>query len=307
MLLRLADTCFTQGSELLDEGSLGTASTLLALAARLAPANPRYLYQAARAARALGERDRVAEYCERALLLDPAFVPAHELLMGTYLHGSQYLEVLRQVHAYLRPRTYVEIGTATGDSLRLGAPETVCIGIDPDPQINFALPPNMRVFRQTSDDFFARQDLRALLGGLPIDLAFIDGMHQFDFALRDFANIERHCTPQATILIHDCFPLDRKTAERERQTSFWSGDVWRLVVLLKRYRPDLRIHTVATPPTGLAIIRNLDPASRVLAGRLEALREEFLALDYSYLKRDRARKLNLFPNDWKQIQALLAN
>ena len=38
------------------------------------------------------------------------------------------------------------------------------------------------------------------LGGLPIDLAIIDGMHQFEFALRDFINIEKHSSPQSTNL-----------------------------------------------------------------------------------------------------------
>jgi hypothetical protein len=37
--------------------------------------------------------------------------------------------------------------------------------------------------------------VRALLGGLPVELGFIDGMHLFEFALRDFMNLERLCTP----------------------------------------------------------------------------------------------------------------
>ena len=41
------------------------------------------------------------------------------------------------------------------------------------------------LFPQTSDEFFARNDVGAELGGLPVDLAFIDGMHHFEFALRD--------------------------------------------------------------------------------------------------------------------------
>ena len=86
---------------------------------------------------------------------------------------------------------------------------------------------------------------------------------------------------------------------------FWSGDIWRLVVLLKKYRQDLSIHTIAAPPTGLALIRNLDPGSRFIAGNLERLCAEFLRLDYGYLDKDRAGKLNLFPNDWERILSLL--
>ena len=33
-------------------------------------------------------------------------------------------------------------------------------------------------------------DVPALLGGRPLDMAFIDGMHRFEYALRDFINIE---------------------------------------------------------------------------------------------------------------------
>jgi hypothetical protein len=148
--------------------------------------------------------------------------------------------------------------------------------------------------------------VRADFGGQPVELAFIDGMHHFEFALRDFANTERFCTPRSTILIHDCYPLDRVTAERDRHRTFWSGDVWRLVVLLKKYRPGLVIHTVATAPTGLTVVRNLDPSSRLLLERHDALCREFLALDYSYLEDDMPGKLNLFPNDWSKVQALFA-
>ncbi len=306
MLFRaLADRCFAQGVALLNNGSPGTARSLLSLAARLAPMNPEFLFQAARAVSALGERDKTARYCERALLLDPSLVAAHELLLGTFLHGEHYFLLLKRIHQLLKPRTYVEIGVETGASIRLAAPATLSIGVDPDAVVSPALPPNVRVFAQTSDEFFARNDVSAELGGLPIDLALIDGMHHFEFALRDFMNLERLSAPGATILIHDCFPHDRLTASRERQTVGWSGDIWRLVVLLKKYRPDLRIDTIATPPTGLGIVRNLNPASRFIADHFQRLCDEFLALDYSFLDKDRAGKLNLFPNDWDKVRALL--
>lgn len=305
MLLRvLADACFLRGAALLDQGSPRKAQALLALATRLSPANPHFLHFAAKAASALGERDKVARFCERALSLDPLFLPAHELLTSNFLHGDPYVLALERIHLLLKPRVYVEIGVDAGGSMRVVAPETLCFGVDPAPVVSMALPPNVRIFAQTSDDFFARSDLPALFGG-PIELAFIDGMHHFEFALRDFMNLERLSAPGATILIHDCFPHNRLTAGRERQTMFWSGDIWRLVVLLKKYRPDLRIHTIATPPTGLGIVRNLNPASRFIADNLQRLYDEFLALDYSFLEKDRAGKLSLFPNDWGRIRALL--
>jgi hypothetical protein len=220
-----------------------------------------------------------------------------------FMHGEDYLRVLRRLHEHLKPRTYLEIGVALGWSLALASPQTKVLAIDPAPQLSFEPPANVRLFKETSDDFFARHDARAELGGLPVELAFIDGMHHFEFALRDFINVERCASPESTIVLDDCFPRDRLTAQRERNSSAWSGDVWKLVVILKKYRPDLSIHVVAAPPTGVCIVRQLDPGSRYLAENHERLSAEFMALDYAYLEKDRAAKLNLFPNDWSKITA----
>ncbi len=147
--------------------------------------------------------------------------------------------------------------------------------------------------------------MRVEFGGLPVDLAFIDGMHHFEYALRDFANIERHCTRGSTILIHDCYPLDRDTARRDGSPPFWSGDIWRLIVLLKKHRPDLSVHSIGTPPTGLGLVRRLDPDSHFLTDNHDQLCAEFLALGYDYLDENKAGKLNLVGNEWEQIRAAL--
>ncbi len=300
-----AEMLFSCGSALLDAGHPGLALWHLARAARVKATDPAYFYAAALSARQAGDRDRAALWCERALELDLQFAAAHELIGGLFMHGEDYLHVLRRLHQYLQPRTYLEIGVEDGHSLRLVQPGTTALGVDPQPAIAAPLPEGARVFAETSDDFFARHDVRAELGGRPVDLALIDGMHHFEYALRDFINLERLCGSESIILIHDCFPHDRVTARRERALAFWSGDVWRLVVLLKKYRPDLSIQTVATPPSGLGIVRRLDPSSRVLEQNLQRLCDEFLALDYDFLDKDRAAALNLFPNDWDRIRALL--
>lgn len=221
------------------------------------------------------------------------------------LGGAYYVAVLDCIFQQLRPRTYVEIGVFQGRSLAMAKPPTLAIGIDPEPRLLQPAAENQRIFAKTSDAFFAEHDLRAEFGGLPVDLAFIDGMHHFEFAMRDFANLERACTRESTILLHDCYPRDRETADRTRVQAFWSGDIWRLIVLLKKYRPDLEIHTIGTPPTGLGIVRNLNPDSRFLQENHDRLCEEFLALDYAYLGRRKAQKLNLVPNTPDRIRALL--
>jgi methyltransferase family protein len=220
--------------------------------------------------------------------------------------GEYYYALMGRIHEALRPRTYVEIGIDDGASLDLVAPATRAIGIDPQPKLRVPLPENVTVFTKTSDAFFAEHDVEAELGGQKIDLAFIDGMHHFEFVLRDFMNLERHCAPGATILVHDCYPLDELTSARERTTGVWTGDVWRALVALREQRPDLAIATVAAPPTGLAIIRSLDPVSSVLQERYKWIVETYMARPYAQIARRKAEALNLVPAEWRVVASLLA-
>ena len=271
----------------------------------LDPQNAECHFGAAVAHRGLGANEAARECCERALALEPGLHPAHGFLAGLNLPGPFYLDVISMFHSHLRPRTYLEIGVETGESIALARRETRAIGIDPEPKITQCLAPGTSIHATTSDEYFAAHDVRAEFGGLPIDLAFIDGMHQFEFALRDFINVERHCTSRSTILIHDCYPLSRHTAERERRTSFWSGDIWRLILLLRKYRPDLSVKVIGTAPTGLGVVSSLDPGSSVLREKYDAIVAEFLALDYSVLEADKPGMLALYPNDWEKVKAIL--
>ena len=301
----IADILFVRGCALRQAGRPQRALGHLAPAARLSARNALYYEAAALAAGEAGDVNAAVRFSERALEINPGLEQVHALLERLFLYGESYIDVLARIHRHLQPRTYVEIGVQRGYSLAVVLPQTRVLGIDPQPILSETPPPNVRIFAETSDDFFARHDVRAELGGLPIDLAFIDGMHRFEYALRDFMNLERWCAPQSTITFDDCFPHDRTTATREQHTTFWSGDVWKVLVLLKKYRPELAIHTVAAPRTGLCIVRNLNPASTFIRDNLQRLVDEFMALDYSYLEKDRAKKLNLFPNDWEKIRPLL--
>jgi hypothetical protein len=217
-----------------------------------------------------------------------------------------YFELLDRIHQHVLPRTYVEIGVSTGRSLTLALPGTLCIGIDPAPKVVFRIGRRTRIFSQSSDDFFADHDLGALLGGIPLDLAFIDGMHHFEFALRDFINLERASAPSTTVLIHDCLPVDETTSARERTTDIWSGDIWRLILLLRQWRPDLEVAVVDSAPAGLGLVRGLDPASTILTDHYDEIVEQFLAVPYGALDDGSMREqLNCVPGDWKHVWPLL--
>ena len=188
--------------------------------------------------------------------------------------GLFYQDCLRILHKQLNPRSYLEIGTLHGETLALA--QCASIAIDPHFQINQSIvgdKPSVFLFQMTSDAFFRRHSLPALLGG-PIDLAFLDGMHLFEHLLRDFTHTEQNCHPGSVIILHDCVPLDLHMAVRDandtlersrsRYPLWWAGDVWKLLPILWRHRPDLIITAFNAPPTGLVMVSNLDPESRVL-------------------------------------------
>ena len=264
----------------------------------------RALFRRARLKHWLGRRNEALALCRQAVERAD-YSRAYTLMSQLSLPGENYFRVLKRIHRHLRPRTYLEIGVSRGDSLACVLPETQVLGIDPAPNLTRPAPANVRIYRETSDDFFARYSPRAELGGQPVELTFIDGMHHFEYALRDFVNVERSCSRASVILMHDCYPLDERTAQREQVTGFWSGDIWRLMLLLREQRPDLTVRTIATPPTGLGIVLNPDPASRVLSDRLDGLIAEYLAKDYSVLAARKPEALGLVENRWPVIRELL--
>jgi len=264
----------------------------------------RYSYFGARLNQALGRSAAAQRLCRRALSFCD-YTKAYRLLSELELPGEHYFQVLARVHEHVQPATYLEVGVSRGESLKLAGAATLALGIDPEPRLGFSPAPNQRVFAQTSDDFFARPDVAALLGGKPLEMAFIDGMHHFEYALRDFVNIEPLCQPNSLVFIHDCYPIDARSAEREQTTGFWSGDIWRLIVLLKKYRPDLHIHTLGAPPTGLGLIMGLDPTSTILRSRLAELVALGLTLPFSDIADRRPEALNLLPYDWPHVRQLL--
>jgi hypothetical protein len=237
----------------------------------------------------------------------PDYPGAQALLASLSMPGPPYRDVLRAVHRALAPRTYLEIGVETGGTLALATTATHAVGVDPaDYPLEHALPPGARVVRETSDAFFERHTRDALFGGRAVDLAFIDGMHLFEYALRDFANVERWCSPDSTIILHDCIPLAPVAAERERRTRFWVGDTWKLVWALARHRPDLKIRTVLTPPSGLVVVRKLDPSSDALRAQLAALEREFSPLSYPFEPGRFPPELHAVSNDAAGVSEALA-
>ena len=184
-----------------------------------------------------------------------------------------YLQFLTRVHELLRPRQYLEIGMRNGDSLALAS--CPAVGIDPYYSITAELHNAVHLYRTTSDEYFSRPDPLAPTGGQPFDLAFIDGLHLFEFAFRDFVHAEQYSAPGGVIVFDDVLPRSVDEAARERHTLGWTGDVYPMLEVLARYRPELVVLPVDTEPTGLLLVLGTDPQNTVLADHYDDIMAEF--------------------------------
>lgn len=212
--------------------------------------------------------------------------------------GRVYIDFLAELAAKRQTRNYLEIGVHFGHTLAR-IPCDTAVGVDP----GFILDSNValgkrRVFlyQATSDRFFADNDVRAAFGG-PVDLAFLDGLHQFEFLLRDFYHAEAVSDPNGLIILHDCMPLTPEMMTRDGMAertdpykAMWTGDVWKIVPILRQHRPDLDVVLVDCPPTGLVCVTGLDPTSRVLSERYRDIVTAFMGV----------------PNDREQLTAMYA-
>ena len=212
--------------------------------------------------------------------------------------GMHYLDCIARLHKLVDPEWYLEIGTDQGASLVLATCRSIAI----DPEFRLAGPvwedkPALHMFQDTSDAVFASGDVAKL--GATIDLAFIDGMHLFEFVLRDFINVERMMSPDGVIILHDVVPIGAAASARDwdrSKTRAWTGDVWKMTEILRRWRPDLRIHVLDARPSGLAVVRGLDPTSDRLDRDYKAIVEAYLDIELDAPRRaDLVEILDLQP------------
>ncbi|GAA3984418.1 class I SAM-dependent methyltransferase [Streptomyces sp. NBC_01352] len=202
-------------------------------------------------------------------------------------------EFLRELHKVSANRNYLEIGVNDGRSLALS--RVPSIAIDPAFKVVTEIRCDVHLVKATSDDFFARANpLGHLKGGrhpvrnlrrgrspigywrrTTLDLSFIDGMHLFEFALRDFMNVEKHSDWSSVIVLDDMLPRNIDEAARDRHTGAWTGDVYKVAEILGRYRPDLVTVFVDTQPTGQLVVFGADPDNTVLHDKYDEIMAEF--------------------------------
>jgi tetratricopeptide (TPR) repeat protein len=253
----------------------------------------------------LGKNEEAAAHYRNALAYNGNLGRAYNGLATLRLPGDDYLTWLDRLYALDTPENVVEIGVAYGHSLSRVKPPTIAIGIDPNPRLEHRGTAETHIFQETSDAFFARGGPEAVLKGRPLGIGFIDGLHLYEQALKDFINLEKYCGPRSMILFHDTLPLNEPTQRRSPTTPFQTGDVWKTVLCLKSYRPDLDIFTIATIPSGLTVVTGLDPQSRLLWRSFDEAVEKFIDLPYKEIEHRWRVELNVVPNDWNLVEARL--
>jgi Methyltransferase domain len=171
-------------------------------------------------------------------------------------------EFLKHVHEILKPEVYLEIGVQYGTSLALAEKSALAVGIDPQPLVwsTVNIRDNQQIFSMTSDDWFEKRWHIAGVNQKPvsgnINLGFIDGLHLYEQALRDFMHLEQHMASNGVIIIDDVLPYNRAIAARQQPPGDWTGDVWKLWYALTAGRPDLKLLMVDTAPTGTLVVLN---------------------------------------------------
>lgn len=168
-----------------------------------------------------------------------------------------HLPFLAALHELIQPSRYLEIGTDTGASLRLAS----CSSVAVDPRFRLdgdvlGAKPSLDLRQVTSDQFFEGHAQDCLGNGT--DLAFIDGLHLFEYVLRDFLNTVPWCRPGGMILVHDVLPPAAWIGQRQRQGSMWAGDVWKLPYWLRDHMPDLTLTLIDVPSTGMLVVEGAD-------------------------------------------------
>ena len=234
---------------------------------------------------------------------DEAEFKSHMEIAQKQLPGQTYTFYLEALHRFIEPSVYLEIGVESPQCLSLAQPGTIAIGINPVAKITHDFRAKTRIFDSRSDDFFAGNMLdQAIEGNEHIDLAFIKGAHVFDQVLRDFIHIEENSGRSSVLIIHNCYPLDERSASSRKITEFWTGDTWKMIACLKEMRPEIQLFTIKTFPSGLAVITNLNAKSTVLRDGYNDIVKKYSQLPYSFVGANKDKLLNAVENDWSLVR-----
>lgn len=195
--------------------------------------------------------------------------------------GMPYRSFFAGLHEALLFDWYLEIGCRKGDSFAPVRSKTIAVDPFFRAKINIVGKKSaLHVFQTTSDDFFAQGFLSR--NGIRLGLSFLDGMHLYEFLLRDFMNTEANSDPNGVIMMHDCVPFGLGMLTRDLikiPRGAWTGDVWKLIPILQKWRPDLKLTILDCSPTAVVCVSNLSPGNSILQDNSDNIRAEFTTME----------------------------
>ena len=206
-----------------------------------------------------------------------------------------YLEFLRALHDYSY-ETYFEIGTRDGASLTLC--QSPSISIDPYYQLKhdpLARKDFCLMFQDTSDNFF--ENTLPKFSHLRCQLGFIDGMHLFEYALKDFINLAKISSEKSLFLFHDALPFSYRMATRDNkilgQGEAWTGDIWKLIFILMDVGLQDNVSLLTSAPTGILAV--LNPEQKIIT-KLEENYDE-ICVKWLDVELDQDKLLNIYQSN----------
>jgi|YelNatPaOPRAMG01_1025707.scaffolds.fasta_scaffold00994_22 hypothetical protein len=155
-------------------------------------------------------------------------------------------------------------------------------------------------FKMASDVFFEKY-AQKVFQTKKIDIALVDGMHEFEYALRDVNNIVENMNPNGVIIMHDCNPLTSEAActfkewEERSFSGTWNGDVWKTILYIQCCRKDLNVF-VLDCDHGLGIITKSNEQHQTFP--FQYTKEEIEGLTYNDFNANRVDYLNLKPSSY---------
>ena len=195
-------------------------------------------------------------------------------------NGMRYVKFLSQLHQQNLFDWYMEVGCRTGRTFAPVRGKTVAV--DPFFRLDsnvVGVKPQLHVFQTTSDDFFETGFLAK--NKIKLSFSFLDGMHLFEFLLRDIINTEANSDQNGAMALHDCCPFTHEMTTRNLDNlpqDAWTGDVWKIIPILQKYRPDLKMTVLDCKPTGLVVLSGLSPKNSFLKKNYDKIVEEFTDL-----------------------------
>lgn len=154
-----------------------------------------------------------------------------------------------------------------------------------------------KYYEKTSDAFFA-EDAPVLFKDHPLQLSFVDGMHEYGFALRDIENSLKYLTDDGVIVAHDCNPATKDASvsfsdwKKRNYSGTWNGDVWKAILHIRSTRKDLTAFVLDADQGVGVIVRKPDN------NPLRFTPQQIENLTYEEFDKNRKEWLNLQPGDY---------